>query len=71
MTQQPKGNEPNKCECPAGYDEMYHCKRCDDCCFGWGLFGNSFDSYEDRGLCISCSLDDGMTLQEAQYLIDK
>ena len=65
-----KANGKSECECPEGYDEMYHCEKCDECCFNWGLFKEGFMSYEDRGVCLQCSMNDGMTLQEAQYLLD-
>ena len=57
------------CECPESKDDMYHCKKCDSCCFGWGLFKEKNETYEDRGLCGQCILDSGMTLEEMVTLL--
>jgi hypothetical protein len=56
--------DQSPCECPEGYDETYHCKDCNVCCFGWGLFKDKYATYKDRGQCAECAMKDGMTFEE-------
>lgn len=58
-----QGSKP-ECHCPEGYDQMYHCSKCDDCCFDWGTYKTSFQTYEEQGLCCQCAMNEGMTLEE-------
>lgn len=69
----PNNTSDNKsiCECPEGYDELYHCTECDTCCFGWGTFTDKYADYMSRGKCAECAMKDGMTLEEMQYLVEQ
>ena len=47
------------------HDEMYECRECGKCCADEMMLSNSWDSYEDKGICVQCAMDkEGLTVDE-------
>lgn len=54
----------SECSCPDEHDEMYECRKCSKCCFDDLTLADPNDTYEDKGICVQCALDEGLTVEE-------
>lgn len=64
------------CQCVAmglseRHDERYECRVCGLCCADECTLANSFDSYDDKGICISCAMneDPDLTIEEIAGIV--
>lgn len=69
-------DDENDCQCVASglserHDEMYECKKCGKCCGDEVTLAESNDSYEDKGKCIPCCLEEGVPLEEIAIIVGR
>lgn len=60
-----------ECSCPDQHDEMYECRMCGNCCFDEMTLAEPNDSYEDKGICVQCALNEGLTISELVAIANK
>lgn len=48
---------------------MYECRVCGKCCFDDLTLAEPNDSYEDKGTCVQCALNDGLTVEELVSIV--
>ena len=55
------------------HDERYECRVCRKCCGDEPTLARSFDTYDDKGCCIPCSLeeDKDLTIEEVAEIFNR
>ena len=66
-----------QCQCVTSgmeeeHNEMYECRECRKCCADEMTLANNWDTYEDKGICIQCTMDkEGLTVEELVAISNK
>ena len=66
----------DECQCVASglserHNEDYECRQCGKCCGDEPMLTESFADYNDKGICIPCSLENGEDIHEIAGVFNK
>lgn len=55
------------------HDERYECRKCSKCCADECCLAESNDTYEDKGICLPCFMEENpqVTIEEIATIIGK
>jgi len=52
------------------HDESYECKVCKKCCADEPMLKESWESYGEKGTCVTCCLNNGTSLEEIAGVVN-
>ena len=66
------------CQCVASgleesHNEMYECRKCRKCCGDEPTLKDGNDTYEDKGICVQCAMeeDPDLTIEEVVGILSR
>ena len=53
------------------HNPIHECRVCGKCCADEPMLGRSFDTYDDKGTCIMCAMeeDEDLTIEEVAGIV--